>query len=141
MLFYAIFMKDIDRDSGLNILFRGIFMQYELYSKDFLNIGYSYHLSTNDMDMVLYYISKDKMNKNFIVIDNYDIMPINFSLLGFEQMPILQEHRKIILECKFSKHVDCCIEQGMPIEEINDKAINFAEKETDFYFKRIYEFD
>lgn len=116
-------------------------MQYELYSKDFQNDNYSYHLTTNDMDTILYYIFKDKTNENFIVIDNYAIMPINFSLLGFERMPTLQEHRKIIFECKLSKCMDYYIEQGLSVEEINDILISSAEKETDFYFKRIYEFD
>ncbi len=115
-------------------------MQFELYSKESQNNGYSYHLATNDVDTVLFYILGDELEREFLIIDNYEILPIDYRLLGLKQKPTLSEHRKIVLECKIAKYIDYYIEQGISIEEINDLSISSAEKETEFYFVRLNEF-
>ena len=77
-------------------------MQYELYSKDEQNNFY-YHIATNSIKTILFYIFENDNGHNFIIIDNYDTQPINYRLLGFKQVPTVSELRNIIYECKLLK--------------------------------------
>ena len=105
------------------------------------NNCYSYHLSTNDIKTILYYMLNDKTKPKFIIIDNYELTPINFHLLGLNTAPTPEEHRNLIFSCKFEKFLDCYFEQGYSPEKIIDLAEKNAKQETDFYFQRINEFN
>ena len=115
-------------------------MQYELYSKDKQNFLY-YHMTTDNIKTILFYMFNDNSNHDYIIVDNYEIIPINYRLLGFKEMPTEDEHRKLIFECKQNKYIDFYIEQGIAQEKIPDLAIKSAKEETDFYFIRLHEFD
>lgn len=111
-------------------------MQYELYSKNEEDI-FCYHITTNDIKTILFYIFNDDDKSNYIIIDNYDVKPINYRLLGFKQKPTEEEHRKMIFECKQVKYIDFYFEQGMAKEKISQLSIKSAKQETDFYFMRL----
>ena len=115
-------------------------MQYELYSRDEHQSVY-YHITTNDIKTILFYMLNNDSNHNYIIIDNYEVFPINYRLLGFKKMPTEDEHRKLVFECKQNKYVDFYIEQGAEQENIPNLAIKSAKDETDFYFMRLHEFD
>ena len=115
-------------------------MQYELYSKDEQGFLY-YHITTDNIKTVLFYMFNDDSNHNFIIIDNYDVYPMNYRLLGFKEMPTEDEHKKLIFECKQNKYIDLYFEQGIDAEKIADLAIQSAQDETNIYFIRLHEFD
>lgn len=114
-------------------------MQYELYSRDEQNDLY-YHITTNDIKTILFYMFNDDCNHQFIIIDNYDVSPINYRILGFKEKPTQEEHEQLIFECKQQKYIDFYMEQGFEKEKICNLAINSAKEETNFYFIRINEF-
>ena len=114
-------------------------MQYELYSKDEQNNFY-YHMTANDIKTVLFFILKNDDEREFIIIDNYDIQPINYRLLGFKQEPTGVEHKTLIYECKLLKYIDCYVEQGIDKDKVYDLSVKSAKKETAFYFMKINEF-
>lgn len=114
-------------------------MQYELYSKDEKNFLY-YHITTNSIKIILFYMFNDDSNHDYIIIDNYDAYPMNYRLLGFKKKPTEKEHRKLIFECKQNKYIDLYTEQGVETEKIVDLAVQSAKDETDFYFTRLREF-
>ena len=115
-------------------------MQYELYSKDKQDFIY-YHVTTDNIKTILFYIFNDDSNHSYIIIDNYVVNPINYRRLGFDDMPTEREHRDLIFNCKQNKHIDFYIEQGVPQEKILDLAYQSAKEETDFYFMKLNEYD
>ncbi len=108
-------------------------MQYELYSMD--KCGncevFFYHLSTNSIKAVFFYIYQVDAEKKYIIVDNYSDSPLNYRMLKLEKPLNKAEYKKFLFECKKVKYIDILFEQNYSIEETDKLYLALAQKETD----------
>ena len=112
-------------------------MQYELYSKDKCGKDemYFYHLSTNSIKTIFFYIHQIDTNKQYIIVDNYADKPLNYRMLGLKRILNNAEYEEMLFECKKVKYINIFIDQNYTIDEIYDLCLASARKETDFLLK------
>ena len=113
-------------------------MQYELYSMDKCeNIDtYFYHLSTNSIKTVFFYIYRVDTEKKYIIVDNYSDNPLNYRMLKLGNTLNETKYKDMLFECKKVKYIDILIEQNYSIDEIDRMCISAAQKETDYLLKK-----
>ncbi len=112
-------------------------MQYELYSMNKCGNEeiYFYHLSTNSIKTIFFYIQQIDTNKKYIIVDNYADNPLNYRMLRLEKAINKAEYEEILFECKKVKYIDIFIDQNYSIDEIYDLCLASARKETAFLLK------
>lgn len=109
-------------------------MQYELYSIDKCkgNDVYFYHLSTNNISTVFFYIHQVKPHKKYIIIDNYSNAPLDYIKLTLKKPLNKNEYEKMLFECKKAKYTDIYIDQNLSIDDIYNLSLSSAKTEIDF---------
>lgn len=109
-------------------------MQYELYSIDKCKNDdiYFYHLSTNSIKTIFFYIHQADTKKNFIIVDNYSDNPLNYRMLKLEKTLDKTDYENMLFECKKVKYMDIFIDQNLTIDTIDYLSVSSARKETDF---------
>lgn len=109
-------------------------MQYELYSIDKCKNDdiYFYHLSTNSIKTIFFYIHQADTKKNYIIVDNYSDNPLNYIMLKIEKTLNKIDYEKMLFECKKVKYMDIFIDQNLTIDKIDYLSVLSARKETDF---------
>lgn len=109
-------------------------MQYELYSieKCGKDEVYYYHLSTDNIKTVFFYINQVDNDKKYILIDNYSNSPLDFRMSGLDKSLNKDEYEEMLLECKKVKYIEIFTELNYSIDEMTDLYLYSAKKETDF---------
>ncbi len=109
-------------------------MQYELYSTDKSENGYVYfyHLSTNNITTLFFYIYQIKIDKKYIIVNNYSDTPLDYKRLRLKKPLNKIEYEKMLFECKKAKYMDIYIDQKLSIDDIYKLSLSSAKTETDF---------
>ena len=82
-------------------------MKYELYEEINYNKNKAifYKFETDNLLPISAYIENYPLSNNskYIILNNSPSIPLNYSLLGFTEMPSETEHYNIIFDCKSAK--------------------------------------
>lgn len=124
-------------------------MQYELYEQIICDEHSTilFRFESNNILTISSYIESfptDNISK-YIIVNNSPANPINYSQLGFKNLPTEEEFYDIIFECKLSKERhyrikesdfdECCLNNGLIVKISND-IFTFAKLQTEIYFER-----
>lgn len=123
-------------------------MRYELYeclrkSVDHTEDCYIFIKEMDDLNALIdFKVECPPSRLGYVYIDNETPYPINYYLLGMDQMPTLEEHYAIILKCKTAKQISKLGNIDTDADDCYDKfdiAVLNAERETRMYFDRLEE--